>query len=137
LRFDEVVFLEVEDVLAAHEAALDFGGGDEGILNYGLLDSATMRPRCGYYGSIAEMAAVYAMGIAKNHAFADANKRTATIAFAKFLGANGFDVTLGRRWSALMVAVANDDVSLVALTNKITELMGGDPVEIEDVDDVE
>ncbi len=43
--------------------------------------------------SLEEMAAAYAVGIAKNHVFIDGNKRTAFIAAAVFLARNGMDLT--------------------------------------------
>ena len=41
-----------------------------------------MAPRSGYHESLAELAAVFAFGIAKNHAFLDGNKRAAFYALA-------------------------------------------------------
>jgi death on curing protein len=42
-------------------------------------------PRTGYYASLAELAAAYAHGIAKNHPFLDGNKRTALVVTLVFL----------------------------------------------------
>ena len=61
--------------------------GDEG-----LLDSALARPlNLLAYGepSLEELAAAYAFGIARNHPFADGNKRAALLATGIFLGING------------------------------------------------
>ena len=41
---------------------------------------------------IAELAAAYGFGLAKNHPFNDANKRTALIAMRLFLKLNGYDL---------------------------------------------
>lgn len=45
-------------------------------------------------GNLAELAAAYGFGIARNHAFGDGNKRAALLAIVTFLGLNGveFDV---------------------------------------------
>lgn len=40
---------------------------------------------------LAELAACYAFGIARNHAFVDGNKRTAFLAVVTFLGLNGVE----------------------------------------------
>jgi death-on-curing protein len=77
MRLDEVLFLDVEDVLDAHKLSLDRFGGSAGLRDRGLLESAVMAARSGYYRSLGELAAVYAHGIAKNHPFIDGNKRAA------------------------------------------------------------
>ena len=59
MRWDEIVFLEVEDVDSSHEDALRLGGGSPGTLNSGLIESATMAPRTGHYATLAEIAASY------------------------------------------------------------------------------
>jgi death-on-curing protein len=58
----------------------------------GLLDSALARPLSLLaYGEpgMAALAAAYAFGIARNHPFADENKRAAFLATGLFLGING------------------------------------------------
>jgi death on curing protein len=87
MRLDEVLFLEVEDVLEAHAVGIARFGGSTGLRDRGLLESAVMAPRSGYYSSLAELAAVYAHGIAKNHPFVDGNKRAALSAAGMFLNA--------------------------------------------------
>ena len=42
--------------------------------------------------NVAEIAAAYGFGLAKNHPFNDANKRTALIAMRLFLKLNGYDL---------------------------------------------
>src|SRR5690349_17661868 len=62
----------------------------------GLFDSALARPQnLAAYGEpdAAALAASYAYGIAKNHAFVDGNKRTALIALEYFLALNGFELS--------------------------------------------
>ena len=126
MRYGEIIFLDVEDVDAAHDAALDCGGGLPGVRDSGLITSATMAPQAGYYRSLAQLAAAYVYGIAKNHGYLDANKRTATLVMLTFLGANGFDVTLGPEWVDIMEGVADDTVSRDRLTAEIARLIGGD-----------
>lgn len=52
MKWDAITFLEVGDVDSAHDAALQLGGGSPGVLNAGLIESATMAPRMGYYASL-------------------------------------------------------------------------------------
>lgn len=84
--------------LAAHSEQIATHGGGAGIRDEGLFASAMARPRnLEAYGQpdIAELAASYAFGIARNHAFIDGNKRTAAVVSETFLILNGWrlDVT--------------------------------------------
>ena len=86
------VWLSRELVLAVHDEQLAEHGGATGICDEGQLESALARPlnRAGYGDpDVAEMAAVYALGIIKNHPFVDGNKRTAYVALELFIRLNG------------------------------------------------
>lgn len=88
----EPVWLLREFVLAIHERLIADHGGSAGLRDEGLLESALARPMHLFtYGKppLPELAASYAVGIAKNHAFVDGNKRTAFVAAAVFLERNG------------------------------------------------
>lgn len=93
----EPVWLSTELVIAIHDEQLRLFGGPEGLRDRGALESALGRaPNRYHYGGagLAELAAAYGFGIARNHAFVDGNKRTAFLAIVTFLGLNGieFDV---------------------------------------------
>jgi death on curing protein len=126
MRLDEVLFLDVEDVLAAHELALERFGGSDGLRDHGLLESAVMAARSGYYRSLGELAAVYAHGIAKNHPFVDGNKRAALSAAGMFLNAHGFDLVLGMEWVRVMESVATGELSRAELAGLFALAMGAD-----------
>jgi len=82
-------------VLAIHEEQLAEHGGLDGIRDRGLLESALHRPRdLQSYGQpdLADLAAAYAFGIARNHPFLDGNKRTSAVVTRLFLRLNGHDV---------------------------------------------
>jgi death-on-curing protein len=68
-------------------------GGPPGIRDEGLLDSALARPRNTYAyrpeSTLADLAASYAFGLAKNHPFVDGNKRAAFLSIGVFLAING------------------------------------------------
>lgn len=75
-----------------HDESLAEHGGAAGLRDEGLLESALARPRQrAAYGDpdLADLAASYAHGLAKNHAFVDGNKRAAFLSVGLFLGLNG------------------------------------------------
>jgi death on curing protein len=87
------IWLTQELVSAFHLRQLAEHGGGTGVRDLGLLDSALQRPKnkINYGGAdIAELAAAYAFGIARNHPFIDGNKRTALVASFTFLHLNGY-----------------------------------------------
>lgn len=95
--------------IAAHAEQLAEHGGGEGVRDLGLLESAMARPQnLAQYGEpdIAELAASYAFGIARNHPFIDGNKRTAAVVSETFLALNG---------STLLASDAELVVAFVAL----------------------
>ena len=78
--------------LTIHDMQLEEHGGGRGVRDGSLLESALARPRnLAVYGTpdLAELAAAYAFGIAKNHPFVDGNKRTAMVVSETFLDLNG------------------------------------------------
>ena len=82
-------------VLAIHEEQLAEHHGLDGIRDQGLLESALHRPRdLQSYGQpdLADLAAAYAFGIARNHPFLDGNKRTSAVVTRLFLRLNGHDL---------------------------------------------
>jgi death on curing protein len=125
VKFEHIQFLSVEHVEDGHNLVLSVSDGSPGVRDRGLLESAVMAPRAGYYDSLAEMAAVYAHGIAKNHAFVDGNKRTALGAAESFLDMNGFPLDLDQKeWADVMVAVAEGSMSRAELAERFAAAMG-------------
>jgi death-on-curing protein len=94
----EPEFLEPDVVLFVHDQALREYGGVRGLKDEGLLHSALGRPinKLAYAepGSLDlfDLAAAYAYGLASNHAFNDANKRTAWACCVLFLKVNGVEI---------------------------------------------
>jgi death-on-curing protein len=79
-----------------HDESLAMHGGASGIRDPGLLESALARaPNLAAYGEpdVADLAAAYAYGLAKNHPFVDGNKRAAFLSIGLFLGLNGCRLT--------------------------------------------
>ena len=81
-------------VMAIHERQLAEHGGQGGVRDEGLLESALARPQQLHaYGDpapdLSDLAAALAYGLARNHPFLDGNKRTAAVACETFLELNG------------------------------------------------
>ena len=80
-------------VVALHDESIALFGGMPGIRDEGLLDSAIARPRNRHAYEpavgLTRLAAAYGFGLARNHPFADGNKRIAVLAVAVFLSLNG------------------------------------------------
>ena len=93
-----------------HDESLATHGGASGLRDEGLLESALARPlNLAAYGSpeVWELAASYGVGLAKNHAFVDGNKRAAFLAVGMFLALNGYRLTTPQADATLtMLAVA-------------------------------
>lgn len=92
----EPVWIDLDVVLAIHDEQLAEHGGQPGVRDRGLLESALARPRNQFsYGeaSIARLAASYAFGISRNHPFLDGNKRTSLVVAELFLALNGAELT--------------------------------------------
>ncbi len=87
-------WVSVDVVLAVHDEQLAEHGGLAGVREESSLLSALARPQhLAAYGSpdVADLASSYAVGIARNHAFLDGNKRTALVVAAGiFLPLNGY-----------------------------------------------
>lgn len=84
-------WLEMEMILDIHAEQIARFGGPDGVRNSGLLESALNRPVNQWaYGhrDLGALAAAYAFGLARNHAFVDGNKRIAFQAMMIFLRLN-------------------------------------------------
>lgn len=97
---NEPVWVSKKAVLAMHTVQLAEHGGSEGIRDETLLDSALAKPRNVFayadQPDIFRLAASYAFGIARNHAFVDGNKRTALVVSLTFLDRNGWDIVASK-----------------------------------------
>ncbi len=112
-------------MLAVHDEQLAEHGGAIGLRDEGLFDSALARPlHLDAYGQpdFAALAAAYGLGLAKNHAFIDGNKRTAFVAVELFLALNGYELEASDAGCVLtMLAVAAGDLDEAAFAAWIRE----------------
>jgi death on curing protein len=90
----EPKWISKKALLLLHEVSIAEFGGARGLRDEGLLDSALARPQNALSykpeSTIADLAACYAYGLAKNHPFVDGNKRAAFLSLGLFLAINGY-----------------------------------------------
>lgn len=93
----EPQWLDERDALILHDRLLALHGGAAGVRDIGLLQSALARPRQHFAytkaPSAVELAALYTVGIVRNHPFVDSNKRTGFVIGILFLELNGRALT--------------------------------------------
>ena len=120
---DEPVWVLDEIVPALHGRQLAEHGGSAGVRDAGLLASALARPRQlfaygGVEATLPRLAAAYAYGIARNHAFVDGNKRTAFVVSLLFLKLNGLNLEAAQeeKYEVFMALAAGelDETALAA-----------------------
>lgn len=108
-------WISKQALLLLHNESLAEHGGGIGIRDEGLLDSALARPlNLVAYGEpdVAALAASYGLGLAKNHAFVDGDKRAAFLAVGLFLYLNGYRLDATQADATLTVmGLAAGDIS--------------------------
>jgi death-on-curing protein len=121
----EPLWITYEQAIAIHSRQLRRFGGAPGLRDEGMLLSALERPinKWRYEQSeTAELAAAYAFGLAKNHAFVDGNKRIAFIAMRVFLLKNDIAFSPDPAQStAMILSLAAGEVSEASLTRWIQD----------------
>ncbi len=90
-------FHSVEVVMQIHYRVIEEFGGDFGLRDRGLLESAVAMPQSTFGGEflhvdLAEKAAAYHYHLCSNHPFIDGNKRVAVAAAEVFILANGCEL---------------------------------------------
>lgn len=121
----EPKWLTYEQVVAIHSRQLRRFGGAAGMRDEGLLRSAIERPLNKWHyeqAELPELAAAYAFGLAKNHAFVDGNKRIAFMSMMTFLRKNGvWFAPLQAQATNIILALAAGEVSEESLTRWIRD----------------
>jgi death on curing protein len=103
----EPVWIDERDALTIHERLIGLHGGDGGVRDDRLFNSALARPRQHHAYSdaadIVAMAAVYTAGIVGKRPFVDGNKRTGFVIGVLFLELNGYRFTASEEEAAQAV----------------------------------
>jgi death-on-curing protein len=118
----EPIWLTRSIVEAIHISQIREHGGQYGIRDRNLLESAIARPMNRWVyekeSDIVILAAAYGYGLAKNHCFIDGNKRVAFMAVYTFLGLNGYEIDATEPEVVdLMLGVADSSISEEQLIN--------------------
>jgi death on curing protein len=131
ISFQELAYLELEDLLAAAAAAL---GREPVIRDWGLLSAALARPRASAFGEpaypdLSHKAAALLDSLARSHTLVDGNKRLAWVATRLFFVFNGLDlrapsVDEGERF---MLAVATGTLEVSAIAAILAAWIGPPP----------
>jgi death on curing protein len=112
---NEPIWLTYDQVIAIHSRQLRRFGGAPGLRDEGLLRSAIERPLNKWHyeqTELPELAAAYAFGLAKNHAFVDGNKRIAFMSMMTFLRKNGVRFAPDpARATRILISLAAGEVS--------------------------
>ena len=95
-------YLTPEQVLFIHARLIAETGGEHGIRDLGLLQSAVSRPQVVFEGSelypdVYAKAAALLESLINNHPFVDGNKRTGITAAAMFLQLNNHSLTVSNQ----------------------------------------
>lgn len=90
----EPIWINLRVIKAFHDRQINEHGGLPGLGDEELFLSALSRPENAYHYSdrkpdVAELAAAYGLGLAKNHPFNDANKRNAPVSEVKRIRFSG------------------------------------------------
>lgn len=88
------IFPTLEEALYLHQLLIDRFGGQHGVRDKGLLESALARPKSGYYETLSLQAAALLHSLTLNHCFIDGNKRLAFALTATFLKLNGYSISV-------------------------------------------
>lgn len=121
-------FLTKRLVLAIHRDQIERYGGEPGIGDEGLLESALEQPKAEFAGqllhpTIHEQAAAYLFHLARNHPFVDGNKRVAFAAMDVFLRLNGFRLELtDDETYHLVIGAASGEVSKDGIASRLREV---------------
>lgn len=97
----DIKYLSVKNVLYIHEKILEYTLEDKHLSPDKSIDSALNRISDHLYYAdlqdIYEIAALYAIAIAKGHCFNNGNKRTGMISMVVFLSINGIELNVNNK----------------------------------------
>jgi death on curing protein len=113
----DILFLTLAEAIEIHTDQIHRYGGQSGVRDLGLLESALAQPEASFagkwlHGDIYEMAAAYAYHLCQNHPFVDGNKRTALTTALVFLELNGISILDPRgRLENAMIRMASGELN--------------------------
>ena len=113
------LFPTLEESLELHRVVVERFGGQLGVRDLGMLQSALGRPQTGYYDTLCQQAAALLQSLAMNHPFIDGNKRVGFALTAIFLRMNKhrFVVTAAEGEAFLLQKVIADRADLTEIAD--------------------
>ena len=120
-------FIPEEIVLTIHADLLQRYGGQPGLRDRGLLESALAQAKMTREGkyvhkSIFEKAAAHGYHVCKNHPFVDGNKRAAFVIMDIFLQKNGWEIVAHEEEAySTMIALASGKLTKAQLASWLKE----------------
>jgi death on curing protein len=114
-------------VLTIHADLLQRYGGEPGLRDRGLLESALAQPRMTFGGkdvhkTVFDKAAAYGFHICNNHPFLDGNKRVALVLMDLFLQKNGWEIVSSEEdVYSMMMSLATGKLSKPKLSSWLKE----------------
>ncbi len=117
-----VHFIPEELVLTIHADILQRYGGQAGLRDRNLLESALAQPRVTVGGQFAhktifDKAAAYGYHVCQNHPFIDGNKRVAFVLMDIFLQRNGWEIVAREEDAySMMLNLSSNKLSKARLT---------------------
>ena len=121
MTVEDPVFLTLGEVIEIHRDQIERYGGDPGLRDLGLLQSAMAMAAAGFGGrylhtDLFEMAAAYLFHIAQNHPFIDGNKRTGAVASLVFLSLNDVELEANEEeFERIVLGVAQGKIEKAAV----------------------
>ena len=123
-----ILFLTLAEAIEIHTDQIHRYGGQSGVRDLGLLESALAQPEASFagewlHGDIYEMAAAYAYHLCQNHPFVDGNKRTALTTALVFLELNGISILDPRgRLENAMIRMASGEMNKESFAEVLRKL---------------
>jgi death-on-curing protein len=120
-------YLSAEQVLFIHARLIAETGGEHGVRDIGLLQSAIARPKATFdkedlYKGVVQKAAALLESLINNHPFIDGNKRTGITAAMLFLKINGFSFsTSNEELESFTLSVANGGQNIDTISQWILD----------------
>lgn len=127
----DIRFVQIEEALRIHARQVRRFGGDAGVRDRGLLESALAMPRASFGGQFVHedlpaMAGAYLYHLCKNHPFMDGNKRVALAVTLYFLTRNGKPLDVeNETLQDHVLAVASGEMTKEEVTAYLREVLGG------------
>ena len=112
-----VRFVKLDEVLKIQQHQINMYGGEHGVRDLALLESAVSQPKAMYSGdylhiSIFDKAAAYLFHLSQNHPFVDDNKRVGIVTAQYFLLLNGYELIVDiADYIKMVLGVAQGDTT--------------------------